>query len=327
MPDVSAVDGQNAGMTRTTPAVALEVDNVAQSYGQREVLHDVSLKIRAGEVLALIGANGAGKSSLMNIIAGIRRPTRGEVKLNGAMMTRATAQARARLGYATQDVGLYLRLTVRDNLRFFAEMAGLDRATIDRRVTAVSAALVLDGILDRPASRLSGGERRRAHAAAAMIHSPDVLLLDEPTAGVDVETRQAVLDAVAKLASEGTAVCYTTHYLHEVEALDASIAVLHKGAFVATGTLETLLASHGRTSVVLDFEGPPPDLSRKWSSVVTSGQQVSILDVENPPSVVREVYRALGKASASITNIRIRTPSLESVFLSLTGSLPAVDQA
>jgi ABC-2 type transport system ATP-binding protein len=202
-------------------------------------------------------------------------------------------------------------------------MAGMEGASIDDRIEAVAAALVLTPFLDRPVSRLSGGERRRTHAAAAMVHRPAVLLLDEPTAGVDVQTRQAVLSAVAQLASEGSAVCYTTHYFHELEALDARVAVLHGGEIVAAGSQAHLLARHGQTSVVLDFDGPPPNLTGSWGRVITDGQQMSILNVTDPHATVRRIYDVLGDASRSITNIGIRTPSLESVFLALTGSIPA----
>lgn len=294
-----------------TPVLSLR--GVGKRYGDTVALHDVSLEIAEGQILGLLGHNGAGKSTLMSLTAGLLRPDTGEVQVCGAPV----ARARRRLGLAPQNLGVYPPLTVRQNLRFFAELAGLRGREVHRRTDDVAEPLGLTTLLDRQVARLSGGEQRRVHTAVALLHRPRLLLLDEPTAGVDVETRTRLIGFVQDVAATGTAVCYSTHYLAEVEALGADIAVLDHGRLIAEGSLQDLVRDHGGGWVELTFTGAPPEPRLPWP--VTADTGTLRVRAERPHLVLPEILAALGEDTSRLTNVNVVRPSLESVFLRLTG--------
>jgi ABC-2 type transport system ATP-binding protein len=276
---------------------ALAITGLRKAYGGRVALAHVDLDVAPGEVLGLLGPNGAGKTTLISIVAGLRRADAGSVRVAGeAAGTRA---ARARLGLAPQDLGVSPTLTPRENMRLFGELAGLRRRALAERIGEVSDALDLGAVLDRPVRFLSGGEQRRVHTGLALMRRPALLLLDEPTAGVDVQTRGDVLALVRELADQGVAVVYSTHYLPEVEALDASVAILDGGRVIARGSVAELVGAHAEPVVELVFEGG--DVVRRAGA--------------EPAAVVS----SLGAEAARLRSLEIVRPSLESVFLGLTG--------
>ncbi|UQX03553.1 ABC transporter ATP-binding protein [Streptomyces sp. RerS4] len=281
----------------------------------------MTLDIAEGEVVGLIGHNGAGKTTLMSLVAGLLRPDAGEIEVLGTSPARDPRRARLRLGLAPQELGVYPPLTVRQNLRFFAELAGLRRREIARRIEEVAEPLGLADLLERRVARLSGGEQRRVHTALALLHRPRLLLLDEPTAGVDVETRARLIAYVRELAAGGTAVCYSTHYLGEVEDLDASVAVLERGRLVARGTIDELVRAHGEGAVELSFSGPAPALRVPWP--VTRADSVLRVHARDPHLAAPQVLAALGESTPPLVNLRVVRPGLESVFLHLTGAAEA----
>ena len=243
----------------------LQVVDVARRYGDHVALDGVSIDVRAGEVLALLGPNGAGKSTLVSLVAGIQRPDRGVVLVDGIDVVADPAAARMRVGLVPQDTALYEVLTVRENLAFFGELVGLRRRERDQQIANFGETMRLSALMERVVARLSGGERRRLHTAIAFLHRPPVLLLDEPTVGADVETRTALLDIVRAAADDGAAVLYSTHYLPEVEALRASVAILVAGAVIAQGNLDELIATHGQAALELTFDGRAPVAPRAGS--------------------------------------------------------------
>ncbi|MFD9672337.1 ABC transporter ATP-binding protein [Streptomyces sp. NPDC059981] len=303
-------------------APALRLRAVTKRYGAATALDGVALDIAEGEITGLLGHNGAGKTTLMSLVAGLLRPDGGAIEVLGVPLERDPRRARRLLGLAPQELGVYPPLTVRQNLRFFAELAGLRGAALRRRTEEVAEPLGLTGLLERRVAHLSGGEQRRVHTAMALLHRPRLLLLDEPTAGVDVETRARLIDFVRQLAAEGAAVCYSTHYLAEVEALDASVAVLDHGRLLARGTLAELVDRHGESAVELTFgDGSPPG-PLPWPTTWEAG--VLRVHVEQPHLAVPEVLAALGAAVSGLVNLRVVRPGLESAFLRLTGR-PAAD--
>ncbi|QXJ25690.1 ABC transporter ATP-binding protein [Actinomadura graeca] len=296
---------------------ALTLRGVTKRYGTLTALDDVDMTIAPGEIVGLLGHNGAGKTTLMSIVAGLLRPDAGQVGVLGRDPARQPHEARRLLGLAPQELGLYPPLTVRQNLLFFAELAGLRGAAADRRVEEVAEPLGLTGLLGRRAARLSGGEQRRVHTGMALVHRPPLLLLDEPTAGVDVQTREQLLAMVRAMAAEGTAVCYSTHYLPEVEAMDGSVAVLSEGRMIANGTLKELVGRYGDSGIDLTFSGVPPELPLPWPQVRDGG--VLRVTVEQPHLAVPQVMAALGDAAGALVNLRLVQPSLDRVFLRITG--------
>ncbi|MGE3141282.1 MAG: ABC transporter ATP-binding protein [Thermoleophilia bacterium] len=226
----------------TAPALALS--GVRASYGARVALDGIDLELPPGGLLALLGPNGAGKSTLVSLAAGLRGPDAGTVRVCGRD-PRADRGARRLVGLAAQEIGLYPSLTVLQNIRGVGELYGMSPRAARESAEALIAPFGLEGVAGRAAGTLSGGERRRAHAAAALVHRPRLALLDEPTAGADPRTRDAILHAVREMAADGVAVVYTTHYLPEVERLDAEVVVLEAGRAVAAGAHREIVAPHG----------------------------------------------------------------------------------
>jgi ABC-2 type transport system ATP-binding protein len=295
----------------------LDARELRKSYGGTLALDGVTLSVAAGEVVGLLGPNGAGKTTLVSIVAGIRRPDAGTIEVGGIDVVRHPQRAQRLIGFAPQETGVYPTLTVRDNLRFFAGLAGLRGRDLQNEIEAVAHALGLDALLDRRGSQLSGGERRRLHTAIALVHRPQVVLLDEPTTGADVRTRGEILRFVRSLAAQGSAVVYSTHYLHEIEELDAHVVFIDRGQIVARGDLETLIQRHGASALRLTFDHVIPDAMRIDGAVV-DGATVRI-PTQDPEALVAQLVPRLGSDVAGLRAIEVVRPSLESVFLSVTG--------
>jgi ABC-2 type transport system ATP-binding protein len=299
----------------------LDVRDLRKSYGDVPALRGVDLHVAEGEIVGLLGPNGAGKTTLVSIVAGLRRPDAGEVRIAGDDPTKAST--RRLVGLAPQELGIYASLTVRENLSLFAEMAALGGNALTRRIEEVAELLSLTALLDRPAQFLSGGEKRRVHTGMALVHRPRLLLLDEPTTGVDVSTRADLLSAVRGLGAEGAAICYSTHYLPEVEALGASVAIIDRGEIVARDTVSHLVAQHGTSAVELRFDGPAPAVPAGWSGIV-EGSLLRLASV-SPASDAGAVLNLLGPDLARLQSCELVRPNLETVFLSLTGRRYADD--
>jgi ABC-2 type transport system ATP-binding protein len=229
----------------------LIIENLRKSYGSVDALAGVDLEVGAGEIVALLGPNGAGKTTLVSIVAALLRPDSGQVRVSGIDPHAHPQEARRHLGLAPQETGVYPVLSARENLRFFGGLGGLEESDLRRRVEEVAEAFELSPLLDRQAQTLSGGQRRRLHTAMALMHNPSLLLLDEPTAGVDVEARAHLMGVVRGLADAGAAILYSTHYLAEVEELNASVAILDRGRIIARDSLRSLIRSHGRPRIEL----------------------------------------------------------------------------
>jgi ABC-2 type transport system ATP-binding protein len=230
----------SGGMTGDDRMAGLRLRGVWKSYGVTAALRDVDLTLSEGEVLAVVGANGAGKSTLVSIAAGLLRPDAGQVWVLGA----AAGRRRLEVGFVPQALGIYPSVRVRDNLALFGELAGLRGHGLARRSAEVAEVMGLTGLLGRRAGSLSGGEQRRLHVALALVHRPRLLLLDEPSTSLDVDSTLALLELVGNLAADGASVCYATNQLAEVEALGRSVAILDGGRVVAHGSLASILQAH-----------------------------------------------------------------------------------
>jgi ABC-2 type transport system ATP-binding protein len=263
-----------------------------------------------------LGPNGAGKTTFVSIVAGLRPGDAGDVWVAGVDAIAQPREAAKFLGLAPQDLAIYPTLPVRRNLAFWGEIAGLRGAELDRQIDEVGEALSLTPMFDRRAGQLSGGQKRRLHTGMALVHKPPLLMLDEPTVGADIRTRQEILDVVKKLAEEGHAVVYSTHYLPEVEALGASVAVLEGGKIIARGSIAELVAQHSSPALELHFQGPAPELV--WDGPVTRQNSMLRIGSENPAAIVPSVLGRLGHAASRLASVEVIQPSLESVYLALT---------
>jgi ABC-2 type transport system ATP-binding protein len=295
----------------------LAIRALHKSYGGVQALAGVDLDIAPGEIVGLLGPNGAGKTSLVSIVAGLRRPDSGTVEVGGIDAVARPHDARALMGLAPQEIGIYLSVTVRENLVFFGELHGLRRRRLHDRIDEVAAALGLTELLTRKAVELSGGEKRRLHTAMSLLHEPPLLLLDEPTAGADVRTRHDLLVLVRRLADDGAAICYSTHYLPEVETLGANVTLLENGRVIASGSLQELIDAHGHAAVELAFDGPPPHIHIE-AHVEHDGNLLRVRS-DRPAEAAAAVLQSLGTDAVRLRSVEIVHPSLESVYLALTG--------
>jgi len=298
----------------------LEVRGLRKSYHRTVALAGVDLDVAAGEIVGLLGPNGAGKTTLVSVVAGLRHPDAGSVRIGGVDALAHPREVRRVLGVAPQDTGVYPTLSCRDNLRFFGELAGLRRRALRTAIGSVADALGLTELLDRRAQGLSGGERRRLHTAIALVHRPRLVLLDEPTTGADVRTRTQLLALVADLAAEGSAVLYSTHYLTEIEQLDASVVLIDQGRAIARGTVNELVLAHATSIVELTFNGAAPGLAaHALPATVETDGCVLRARTHDPGPLAALLLNELGAATGDLRSLRIVQPSLETVFLALTG--------
>ncbi|MBO4206724.1 ABC transporter ATP-binding protein [Micromonospora echinofusca] len=290
----------------------LDVRDLSVAYGDHVALRDVSLRIEPGQILGLLGPNGAGKTTLMNAVVGAVRPRAGAISVCGVDVAAHPRRARAYVGYAEQEIAVFPTLTARENVRDWAAICGVPRRQQDEAVAATLSALLLDRIADRQVRTLSGGQRRRVHCAMATVARPPLLLLDEPTVGVDPGTRRAVLEHVRELADAGTAICYSTHYLPEVEALQAEVVLLADGTVATRGGVADLLDRYGST--VIDLRIAEQDSDPRTISVKVAG-----------PHALPAVVQGLGTDLHRLVGLDIRRSSLDEVFdrVVAAGEVPA----
>jgi ABC-2 type transport system ATP-binding protein len=303
----------------------LAATDLRKRYGEQRALDGFTLEVRPGEITGLIGHNGAGKTTFVEIVSGLVRPDAGRVEVCGTSVLDRPRAARALLGVAPQELALYPTVTVREHLRLFAGLAGLRRAAANRSVRSVAEELMLGDVLDRRCAVLSGGQRRRIQAAAAMVGAPQVLLLDEPTAGADPETRAALLAAVRARAAAGAAIVYTTHYLPELVDLDATLAVARDGRVVARGERAVLTRDlPGEIRVTLDPAVPCPVLPAELRGRTRPfGQDGLRIATHNPPA---DLATLLGTGCAP-TAVDVRRPDLDDLYASLAASASAEREA
>jgi linearmycin/streptolysin S transport system ATP-binding protein len=275
----------------------LTLTNLRKSFGSIVAVNDLSLAVRRGELFGLLGPNGAGKSTTVSLAVGLLAPDTGQVRIEG-LGDPIEPAVRQRIGVATQALALYDLLSANENLRFFGEVYGLSGGQLDTRV-----AWCLDfvGLSDRKDDRVgtySGGMKRRLNLAAALVHDPDLLLLDEPTAGVDPQSRNKIFENIETLHREGRTIIYTTHYMEEAERLCERIAIIDHGKLLAMGSVGELLGSYG---------GAP-------TLVVQTNGDARRIQTTDPLSELNRIA-----ASTPIDSFHLERPTLEQVFLRLTG--------
>src|SRR6476620_2951261 len=223
-------------------ACLLDVRAIGHVYGTMTALADVSFQVHEGEIFGLLGPNGAGKTTLLSILAGLRAPTSGVVTLSGQALKPRQRQLKRRIGLVPQELALYPELTAAENLRFFGELYRLPGPTVERRVTEILDMIGLSERAEQRAATFSGGMQRRLNLGIALVHEPSILLLDEPTAGVDPQSRNHLFEGVRRLNAAGRTIIYTSHYMEEVQALCHRIGIIDHGRLIACDTLAHLLA-------------------------------------------------------------------------------------
>jgi ABC-2 type transport system ATP-binding protein len=279
----------------------LAAQDLGKRYGRRRALDRFDLAVAPGEIVGLIGHNGAGKTTFVEIVTGLVRPDEGTLRIGDLDALRVGRAARRLLGVAPQELALYNRVTVRENLRLFAGLVGMRGRKRAAAIDRVLDELRLTELADRVVGLLSGGQRRRVQAGTALVGSPPLLLLDEPTAGADPETRSALLAAVRARATAGAAVVYTTHYLPELVDLDATVALVRAGRVLARGTQQELIRHLPGELHVTFADGAELRLTTKdpaadLAAALATGRTPAAVDVRRPS--LDDLYRSLDNAAA-----------------------------
>jgi ABC-2 type transport system ATP-binding protein len=304
-----------------TPVI--EVEDVRKRYGPTVALDGVSLAVEPGELFGLLGPNGAGKTTLMSILAGLTDPDGGSVRLFGKPFTTADRDLRRQVGLATQDLAVYPELTARENLTFFGKLYGLRGHDLRDRVAGMLDAVELTDRADDRAGTFSGGMKRRLNLAVAVVHRPQVLLLDEPTTGVDPQSRNLIIELVMALNAAGLTVVYTSHYMEEVQTLCTRIAVLDGGQVRACDTLPNLLRMFDAVAR-LRLPTTPTGLADRLAEVPgvkrvqPTADGLDILAADLAPILPKLLTTCAG-FGVEPTALDLDQPTLERVFLHLTG--------
>jgi ABC-2 type transport system ATP-binding protein len=299
----------------------LRCEDLRKSYGEREAVKGVSFSIADGECYGLLGPNGAGKTTTISMLCGLILPDHGEVTVDG--FAGGTLEAKALVGYVPQELALYPDLSAIENLTFFGQLYGLGGKELQGRIGET---LELVGLADRGKDRIgtySGGMKRRANMAAGLLHRPKLLVLDEPTVGVDPQSRNSILETVGRL---GIAVLYTTHYMEEAARLCDRIGIIDDGLLIAEGTAESLIGTHGgKDKVHLSCDVASLDVLSAACLELHNVHDVHEhegnleLTTDHGPAVLSAVVAVATKHGVDLTGVEVRTPNLEDVFLTLTG--------
>ena len=303
----------------------LECRGLRRCFGELVAVDGVGFHIDPGETYGLLGPNGAGKTTSISMIAGLLERDAGEVLVAGEPMTTHSVRAKNALGYVPQDLAIYPDLSGRENLMFFARLYGMPTAEAKRRTDEV---LALTGLADRAGDQTkqySGGMKRRLNVGIGLLHQPKLLILDEPTAGVDPQSRNAILESVAGLSAAGMAVLYTTHYMEEAERLCDRIGIIDHGKLIAEGTRADLVGMVGegdqvRLSATGDLENAAGALAaRSWVRQAKALDGGIDLVVENASTELPAILTDVAAAGAIVRSVEVAEPDLEAVFLHLTG--------
>ncbi len=304
---------------------AIHADNLVRTFGEFKAVRGVTFDVPAGETFGLLGPNGAGKSTTISMLSCLLRPTSGDALVMGHSIIKAPQAVKSVIGVVPQDIAIYTDLSARENLVFWGKMYGLRGETLHKRIDEVLEIITLAPHQKDTAGTFSGGMKRRLNIGIALLHQPPVVIMDEPTVGIDPQSRRSILDSVKALNSQGTTVLYTTHYMEEVAELATHIAILDKGQVIASGThaeLTRIVGEMDRIDITVDEECPPVlDAWQKINgvrSVLAPNGHVTLL-AEDSNRVLPRVFETAGQFGVRITSIDIQEPNLESVFLHLTG--------
>ncbi|WP_433656216.1 ABC transporter ATP-binding protein [Nocardia sp. CA-128927] len=305
-------------MDVTSDEPVVLVDGLRKKYGPVLALNEINLAIGRGEIFGLLGRNGAGKTTALDIICGLVKPTAGRVQVFGTDVRKHGRRVRRHIGYVPQDNTVYLAMTVWQNLRFSAIVRGMPRATARRRAAEVMERLGLSRIADRGGAHLSGGERRRLSIGMGIVHSPPLMVLDEPSTGVDIDSRHAIHNLLREMRGEGSTILYTTHHLEEAEILCDRIGVLDAGSIIVTADVKSFVAEYGSPycEIVSDEAAAVTTLLHDAlpdTGITLHGRQIRV--AAQQAEILPTVVRVLDESHVPIKDVRLVPISLENAFL------------
>ncbi|SDN90582.1 ABC transporter ATP-binding protein [Alkalicoccus daliensis] len=302
----------------------IHVENIVKRYGNHIALDHVDFAINEGEILGLLGPNGAGKTTLIHALTGIIRFDSGRIHVFEKNLVQHLVDIKSQIGLVTQEITIFHDLTAKENLQFFGRIYGLRGATLKERVEATLALVGLAGHASKLPSKFSGGMQRRLNIACALVHQPRLLIMDEPTVGIDAQSRNYILDTIRKLNKQGTTILYTTHYIEEVQSLAKRVVIMDEGHIIADGTVEELVSKiHHEEKIKLEIEDPSETMLKKLrriegiKQVGLIGKEVHIISQAGAGNLDRVL--AIAREFGKIYSVEAEKPSLEDVFLTLTG--------
>lgn len=298
----------------------LDVQHLKKSYGKKQALQDVTFSVQKGTCFGLLGPNGAGKSTTMKILTGITKASSGAAKLFGYDAAKNQHLISQSVGYVPQEITLYDQLSAYENLNAFGQMYGMNGLELKSRITAVLEETGLSERAKDPIKTFSGGMKRRINMGAALLHNPRLLILDEPTVGIDPQSRNHIFDMIRKLNQNGVTIIYSTHYMEEVETLCDTVAIIDDGNVKAYGPLGELLDRYGRQAIYIEgsYLKKAPDIA----GITKSYKEGSgwILETEQVAHTMQQLLQLSSKEQWEIKQLKVVRPTLEHVFLSVTGT-------
>lgn len=305
----------------------LEVRNLVKKYGEKLAVDDISFDIREGEIFSLLGPNGAGKTTTISILSTLFSPSAGDASILGYSVTKNPMEVKRLIGVVPQEIALYDDMTALENLNFWGEMYGLSGGTLKARVKEL---LEQIGLADRAKERIktySGGMKRRVNIAVGLMHKPRLLFMDEPTVGIDPQSRRAILDSVKALNKEGMTILYTTHYMEEAQELSDRVGIIDHGKLIALGTQSELTAQVGEMDTLILHLGENEDPEhlaqalKTLSGVLQANPSDHTIALVTPSAeeLLAPVVSRANELGIKIHSIDMREPNLEAVFLHLTG--------
>ena len=303
----------------------LECRDLRKAYGDLVAVDGVGFHISEGETYGLLGPNGAGKTTTISMVCGLLEGDGGEILVDSVPLTPKSVDVKAMIGYVPQDLAIYPDLTARENLRFFARLYGMKGREVRSRIDEVLEIIGLSERADDQAKEYSGGMKRRLNIGIGLLHKPKLLVLDEPTAGVDPQSRNAILESVEQLSDEGVGILYTTHYMEEAERLCDRVGIIDLGELKAEGTRQELVALVGEHDRVELSAIGDLDAGARAATDIGAVREASVRDggialiVDQARNVLPAILAKTTEAGASIRSVEVKEPDLEAVFLHLTG--------
>lgn len=303
----------------------LEVNNLKKYFKGIKAVDGINFKVEKGEIFGLLGPNGAGKSTTISMISTLFKPTSGEIIYNGENIIDKPKAIQQKLGVVPQEIALYPTLSGLENLKFWGHAYGLRGSELNKRIKEVSKVIGITDRLKDKVEKYSGGMKRRINIGAALLHKPDLLIMDEPTVGIDPQSRNHILDTVLELNKQGMTIIYTSHYMEEVEYLCSKISIMDMGKIIASGTQEELVdIIKGQKKINIRFDHVNDNLVNIIKSIdyvekVEANDDEMILTTQNGENIFKDLIARTGETGSNILSIDIKKPNLEAVFLHLTG--------
>jgi ABC-2 type transport system ATP-binding protein len=303
----------------------LKVENLYKSFGKINAVDGVSFEVKKGDVFGLLGPNGAGKSTTISMISTLLAPSSGEILYDGKSIFDNQKSIRQKLGVVPQEIALYPTLSGYENLRFWGSIYGLKGDILKKRIDEVSDIIELNGRLKDRVDKYSGGMKRRLNIGAALLHMPEMLIMDEPTVGIDPQSRNHILDTVLKLNKQGITIIYTSHYMEEVEYLCNKVCIMDEGKIIASGSQDELVNMiQEKTQINVKLNRVDALIAEKLKEIKgVSDARISddtvVLHGENADTLLAEIALKVSENGMRIQSIDVKKPNLEAVFLHLTG--------